>query len=89
MYFGYRELIGSLYESWTIAIGKVYNALCMRRIESEENDIKSKFSRVIKGKKLKKELVFEGSVIKKCPQHKSGARLGRSPPFGKVMIICN
>ena len=32
----YRELIGSLYESWTIGIGRVYNALCMREVESEE-----------------------------------------------------
>jgi len=32
----YRELIGSLYESWKIGIEKVYNALCMRGIESEE-----------------------------------------------------
>ena len=32
----YRELIGSLYESLTIGIGRVYNALCMREVESEE-----------------------------------------------------
>ena len=32
----YRELIGSLYESWTIGIGRVYNALCMRGVEGEE-----------------------------------------------------
>ena len=32
----YRELIGSLYESWTIGIGRVYNVLCMREIEVKE-----------------------------------------------------
>lgn len=41
---------------------------------------------MIKGKKLKKELAFEGSVIKKMPKVLTAQAVNT---LGKVMIICN
>ena len=56
MGLAYRELIGSLYESWTIGIGRVYKLLRMR---SQELSKKGSFE----GNKSKEKRIEIGELV--------------------------